>query len=79
MDSPSITSRSSEVEGLRQLWNTLKKMRYGSPQPKFCPKCMGHNIRINSLPGILPPTYKCLDCGYEGCLVFEIEPEEDIQ
>ncbi|MFB0558489.1 MAG: hypothetical protein ACETVY_05155 [Candidatus Bathyarchaeia archaeon] len=63
--------------GLRRLWDTIKKLKYKGPQPKFCPKCKGHHIYLMPTLGILPETYKCKDCGYEGTLILEIEPEED--
>jgi len=69
------------LEALKGLWETLKLVRHRKPQPKFCPKCKGHNIYPVSLFGILPTTYRCRDCGYEGVLVLEVdrEPEEDAE
>jgi predicted RNA-binding Zn-ribbon protein involved in translation (DUF1610 family) len=65
------------VEGLKGLWETLKQFKHQSPQPKFCPKCKGSNIYpASSLGGLLPTVYKCNNCGYEGHLVFELDPEE---
>lgn len=69
--------RSSEVDGLRGLLETLKLLKHQPPKPKFCPHCRGHKIFPASNLGILPTTYKCRDCGYEGSVVIEIEPEED--
>ena len=66
------------MTGLKGLWETLKQIRHRRPKPKFCPRCKGHKIYPTSSLGILPTTYRCSDCGYEGILVIEIdrEPEE---
>ncbi|MCW4035648.1 MAG: transposase [Candidatus Bathyarchaeota archaeon] len=64
--------------GLRGLWDTIKKMKHSSPRPKFCPKCKGHRIYPITTLGILPETYRCRDCGYEGSFFLEIEPEEGL-
>ena len=66
------------MDGLRDLLETIKHIRHRDPQPKFCPRCKGHNIYPTSIAGILPTTYRCMDCGYEGILVLEadVEPEE---
>ena len=64
------------MEALRGFWETLKQARHQMPRPKFCPKCRGHNIYPNPTMGILPTTYRCRDCGYEGPLVLEIDPDE---
>ena len=53
-------------------------MKHSSPRPKFCPKCKGHRIYPISTLGILPETYRCRDCGYEGSFFLEIEPEEGL-
>lgn len=55
--------------------NALRRVKYRGIQPKFCPMCKGHNIYPRSNYGVLPETYKCRDCGYEGALVLEITPE----
>jgi len=67
------------VDALRGLWETLKQLRHQPPTPKFCPKCRGHKIYPRSTMGILPMKYVCRDCGYEGSIVLEIDPEEDHQ
>ena len=61
----------------RGIKETLRHLRRGPPQPKFCPKCKGVNIfPTSNLGGLVPPTYKCEDCDYEGYIVLELEPEE---
>ena len=61
----------------RGIKETLKNLRHGTPQPKFCPKCKGINIYpASSLGGWVPTTYKCKDCDYEGYIVLELEPGE---
>jgi len=65
------------VTGLKGLWETLKQIRHRRPQPKFCPVCKGPNIYPTSTLGILPTTYKCRDCEYEGVLVLEVDQEPD--
>lgn len=65
------------MDGLKGLWETLKQIRHQMPRPKFCPKCKGHNVYSNPTLGVLPTTYRCRDCGYEGPLVIEIDPEEE--
>ena len=62
---------------LKGLWETLKQIRFRRPRPKFCPRCRGHNIYPVSMLGILPTTYRCRDCGYEGALVLEVDPERE--
>jgi predicted RNA-binding Zn-ribbon protein involved in translation (DUF1610 family) len=65
------------VKNLKGFWETLKQIKHRSPKPKFCPRCKGHNIYPKSNLGILPTTYTCRDCGYEGVLVLEIDLESD--
>ena len=75
MDSPKRTSKSNSPEETNGLLETLRKVRHRSPQPIFCPKCHGHNIYAKQNFGLLPLTYRCRDCDYEGSIVLEIEPE----
>jgi predicted RNA-binding Zn-ribbon protein involved in translation (DUF1610 family) len=63
------------LDGLRGLLETLKKIRYDSPQPKFCPKCRGYNIKPKQSFGILPQQYRCDDCGYEGTIFLELDED----
>jgi len=64
------------LPGIDVFLEALKKIRYRDPEPKICPKCRGHNIYPEQNFGILPVTYRCRDCGYEGTLVLELEEEE---
>lgn len=57
--------------------DTLKNMRHRLPGPVFCPKCRSSKIRLKESFGILPPTYQCQECNYEGVLVLELEPDEE--
>ncbi len=61
---------------IKGVLNTLKEARHSSPRPVFCPKCKSHRVRLKESYGILPHTYNCQDCGYEGTLVLELEIEE---
>jgi predicted RNA-binding Zn-ribbon protein involved in translation (DUF1610 family) len=76
LDSPKRTSKSSNPDAKNGLLETLRKVRHRSPQPKFCPRCQGHNIYANQNFGLLPLTYRCRDCGYEGPLILELELEK---
>jgi predicted RNA-binding Zn-ribbon protein involved in translation (DUF1610 family) len=57
--------------------DTLRQIRHRRPQPVFCPKCKGKNIYPVPNYGILPTTYRCRDCGYEGAFVLELEVEDE--
>jgi len=57
--------------------DTLRQIRHRSPQPIFCPICQGKNIHPVPNYGILPTTYRCSDCDYEGALVIELEAEDE--
>ena len=39
--------------------------------------CNSPRIRLKESYGILPQIYHCEDCGYEGHVILELEPEED--
>jgi len=65
------------VPTLKGFWETIRQIRHRRPQPKFCPKCKGHNIYPTSFIGILPTTYRCMDCGYEGILVLEVDGDRE--
>ncbi|MFH2111966.1 MAG: hypothetical protein ABIJ47_11990 [Candidatus Bathyarchaeota archaeon] len=62
---------------LKGLMDTLKSTKYRAPNPVFCPNCRSHRVKLKESYGILPHTYRCEDCGYEGPLVLELEPEEE--
>lgn len=55
----------------------LKKSKHSSPKPVFCPSCNSPKIRLKESYGILPQLYHCENCGYEGTLVLELEPEDE--
>ena len=62
------------LEGFK---DTIRQLRYRRPQPVFCPRCKGKNMRLVPNYGILPLTYLCSDCGYEGPLVIELEADDE--
>ena len=62
------------LSGLKE---TLKQIKYRNPQPIFCPKCKSPELRSNNTFGILPQTYVCQVCGYEGPLFLELEETDD--
>ncbi len=61
---------------LREILDVLKDAKHSSPRPVFCPACESPNIKLSESYGILPQKYICVDCGYEGHLVLELEEEE---
>lgn len=65
------------MKPLEGIMDTLRKARHRPPNPVFCPNCRSHKIKLKESYGILPRIYRCEDCGYEGPLVLELEPEED--
>jgi predicted RNA-binding Zn-ribbon protein involved in translation (DUF1610 family) len=65
------------VPRLHEIIDILKKSKYSSPRPVFCPKCKSPRIKIRENYGILPRIYHCEDCGYEGPIILELEPEEE--
>jgi len=60
-----------------EILDTLKKMKFSTPKPVLCPKCGGYRIKILKNYGILPNTYSCMECGYEGTIIIELEKEAD--
>ena len=65
------------MDVLREITEILQSIKHKSPQPKFCPNCKSHKIYPNPSFGILPTTYSCRECEYEGTIVLEIELEKD--
>ena len=65
------------MASLKGLIDTLKRTRHRTLKPVFCPNCRSHRVKLKESYGMLPPTYSCVDCGYEGTLVLELEPEEE--
>lgn len=54
----------------------LKKSKHQTPRPVFCPNCQSPKMKLKESYGILPQMYYCEECGYEGSLVLELEPED---
>lgn len=65
------------MQTLKTILDALKNTKHSTPQPVFCPKCSSPRIRLKESYGILPQIYHCDDCGYEGHIILELEPEED--
>jgi predicted RNA-binding Zn-ribbon protein involved in translation (DUF1610 family) len=64
------------VERLREFLDIFRQVKHQKPQPKFCPNCRSHNIFSKETYGALPLSYRCRDCGYEGIVVLEMDPED---
>lgn len=64
------------MTNLKELRETIRQIKHGKPQPKFCPLCKSHNIYPLSILGILPTTYVCRDCGYRGAMALEIDLDQ---
>ena len=62
---------------IKGLVDALKNARYRAPEPVFCPQCRSHKVKLKESYGILPRAYHCENCGYEGPLILELEPEEE--
>jgi transposase-like protein len=65
-----------KVQSFKDLLETLKHLKYSNPKPKICPKCKSGKIYAKESYGLLPQTYKCKECFYEGYLVLELEKDE---
>ena len=61
---------------LNEIIDILKQSKHSIPRPVFCPKCQSPKIKLKESYGILPVMYHCDDCGYEGPLILELEPDE---
>ena len=55
----------------------LKRSKHSTPRPVFCPNCYSPNVKLRESYGILPQMYSCNDCGYDGSLIVELEPENE--
>jgi predicted RNA-binding Zn-ribbon protein involved in translation (DUF1610 family) len=64
------------IEGLKE---TLGKVRHRKPQPVFCPRCGSSDMKQSSSFGLLPIKWLCNVCGYEGTLVVELQPDENVE
>jgi ribosomal protein L37AE/L43A len=62
--------------GLRE---TLGKIRHRKPQPVFCPRCGSSDMKQTPSFGLLPVKWRCNACGYEGTLVVELQPDENVE
>ena len=60
-----------------EIIDILKKSKHSTPRPVFCPACESPKIKLKESFGILPQIYHCEECGYEGSLILELEPEEE--
>jgi len=58
--------------------DALRNLKHSRTMPQACPACGSVRIRQQgSLGGwLLPPVYVCLQCGYVGSLVLELEEVE---
>jgi predicted RNA-binding Zn-ribbon protein involved in translation (DUF1610 family) len=65
------------VPRLKEIIDILKKSKHSSPKPVFCPACYSAKLKHNESYGILPRLYRCENCGYEGPLVLELEPNSE--
>jgi predicted RNA-binding Zn-ribbon protein involved in translation (DUF1610 family) len=64
------------MERLREFLDIFKQVKHQRPQPIFCPNCRSHKIFPKDTYGMLPPTYSCRDCDYEGKVVLEMDLED---
>ncbi len=66
---------------LRVKWESVMEVGRSKKTIKItvCPVCGSTNIRkVSPFSGwLLPEEYVCLDCGYRGPIVAEIEVDED--
>ncbi len=46
------------------------------PKALICPICGSSNVVIINVAGLLPPVYRCLNCGYVGRIVLLAEPKK---
>jgi len=65
----------TKVEQMKQVFETIRKLKRGKHGLKVCPKCGSVKIRNSSLLSgwIIPDQYVCEDCGYTGYLILELE------
>ena len=64
---------------MSSFFDALRNLKHSRTLPMACPACGSVRIRQQgSLSGwLLPPVYVCLQCGYVGSLVVELEGVED--
>ena len=61
------------------LRETLENIRHRPPQPVFCPRCGGSDMKQVPGFGLLPVKWRCNVCGYEGALVVELEQDKFVE
>lgn len=64
------------MPSFKGLKDTLNQVKHRKPQPVFCPKCLSAEVSIVQHFGIMPTTYRCNKCGYEGYIMFERDESE---
>jgi ribosomal protein L37AE/L43A len=64
---------------LRNIRDVVKNMKHSYPNPKLCPRCGSHNLRLTTGFDIwlFPEQYVCQQCGYKGAVTLELEKIED--
>jgi len=64
-----------KVDSFRDI---LKNTKRRKPSQIFCPRCCSPKIQLASSLAVwlTPKQYLCDNCGYQGILVMELEPEE---
>lgn len=57
----------------------IKNLKHRKPAPRVCPACGSPRIRLSSRfdAWLMPTVYVCLDCGYKGPIVMELEKTEN--
>lgn len=63
-----------KIGGIRDIF---KNTKHRKPSQIFCPRCCSPKIQLNSSLDLwlTPKNYYCEDCGYQGIIVMELEPE----
>ena len=59
--------------------NLIKSLKHRKPAPIVCPVCGSAKIKLSSRfdAWLMPTVYICLDCGYRGPIVMELEKNKD--
>jgi len=67
-----------KIDGIRDVF---KHTKHRKPTQIFCPRCCSPKIRLSSSLDywLTPKQYYCEECGYQGILVMELEPDEEMQ
>jgi len=66
------------METIRGIRDIFKRLKHRKTTPKFCPRCGSPNVKLSSKLDIwlTPEQYICLDCGYKGLIIMELENEK---